>query len=149
MTVCPLSVQCALLGLDSSHGGAPTEGRTFLPAPQELRTVSAPSRGVNYPDELAVEGVPRTTLFGPDVRVLKLDCPPSGSFHICDVLLAAVGALDDLLPVVRELPLPGSVPFRLVLPPLVADPASLMGPMPHLDLATPCGHRKSAHLTLA
>ena len=67
--------------------------------------------------------------------MLELNHPATVSFNICDVLLSALGMMDNFLPVVGKERFPSAMPFSLVLPPGVTGAAHLVSPMPNLDLA--------------
>jgi hypothetical protein len=71
----------------------------WLPTPCEtaLRLSFVALR--RQPTPTFVERIARTALNGGEVRVLKLKHPPEISAHVCNVLLAVVGAIDDFLPV--------------------------------------------------
>jgi len=81
--------------------------------------------------------------------VLELDYPTSICLHICDVLFTGFCLVDNLLPVDRKLSFPNAVPFRFLLPPRVAEAASLVSPMPNPDFSALGNHRVIANRTLA
>lgn len=76
--------------------------------------------------------------------MLKFDYPAVIGLYICDVLLAILGLVDNLLPIDREFILPRLVPFGFVFPPGVTHATSMMSPVPILDFATFRHHRTIA-----
>jgi hypothetical protein len=81
--------------------------------------------------------------------MLEFNYPTVIGLHICDMLLAILTSVDDLLPGHGKLPFPSAVPFSFVLPPRVTGAASLVSPVPHPDFSTLCDHRMIASGTLA
>lgn len=80
--------------------------------------------------------------------MLEFDYPPMLGPNVCDVLRAVVGVVNNFLPSNSEFRLPFAVPFRFVLPPVVAEAPSLVSPMPNLDFSALGNHRVTASLTL-
>ena len=71
--------------------------------------------------------------------MLELDYPTTICLHVCDVPLTGFCWVDNLLPVGGKLSFPSAVPFCFVLPPRVAEAASLVSPMPN-PLFSALGH---------
>src|SRR6266853_3383375 len=122
---------------------------TFFPRVEKLCSVSLASRPIHHPNQLRIESIAGSTLFGCEVRVLELDYPTSICLHICDVLFTGFCLVDNLLPVDRKLSFPNAVPFCFLLPPRVAEAASLVSPMPNPDFSALGNHRVIASRTLA
>lgn len=76
--------------------------------------------------------------------MLKLDDRAALRLHVGDVLLAAWRGLNKLLPVRRKLVLPGPMPFRLGLPPMIAVTDAAMRPVPDSKVAALGDHSGSA-----
>ena len=80
---------------------------------------------------LARSGFAGVTLFGLKVRMLEFEHPTLIGLHICYVLLAVFGTVDDLLPIVREVPFPSAVPLGFVFPPWITGSFPFVSPMPY------------------
>jgi len=81
--------------------------------------------------------------------VLEFNHPTITGLHVCDVSFTVFGVVNDFLPFIGKLVFPGAVPFCFVLPPRVAEAASLVSPMPHPDFSALGNHRMIASRTLA
>ena len=72
--------------------------------------------------------------------MLKLENPALISLHISDMLLTALGQVENFLPSIREMVFPGAVPFGLVLPPWITVASAFVRPVPDLLSSTTGQH---------
>lgn len=97
-----------------------------------LGQISRAAPAIDHPNHPIVEFGAGSHLVGFDRRMLKLHHQPIGCLDVGNVQLALVVSCWHFLPVLGEMILPGPVPLRFILPPVIAMSLALMGPMPDL-----------------
>ena len=118
---CPIPLQCTLGRGNSPLGRKRITRFAFGPRSRELRCIFLSRRPIHHPNQTLVEGLARSALIRFDVRVLELYHPTIMSLHVCDVSVAFLGRVDDLLPIGGKLVFPSAVPVRFILPPPIAS----------------------------
>jgi hypothetical protein len=107
----PLIHQAAAAGGGNPKESSRVQAQRPIHHLLELRKVCLPTESINHPDQLrAVEGIAGLTLPWLKARVLKLKHPSTLGLHIGNMLLAVFVKVDDLLPILRKLVLPGLLP---------------------------------------
>lgn len=145
----PFPQQQAVIKAQEPDGSVRANGPAVVPCLLELLEVALAPRAIHDPDEPTVERVARLTFFRSDGRVLKLDDPAPFSANIGNVPGAVGGTVEVLLPVFREVILPGAVPLGFVFPPRIAVATDLVGPVPDAGFAALCEYRIAAPGTIA
>ena len=142
----PFAEQRATLCGDSANG---PQRQAPIQRFEKLIRISLAPTTVQHPDQLAIKRIARSTFLGIEIGVLKLNHPTAASLYIRDVSFAVARGVNDLLPVSRELLLPGAMPARLILPPRIANAVPSMSPMVDADLAASGNHWCAAPNALA
>jgi len=81
--------------------------------------------------------------------VLELNHPTITGLHVCNVLLAVFGMVDDLSAINGKLVLPIAVPIRFMPLPRIAMPTPFVSPVPDANFSALSNRGSSAEWTLA